>query len=65
MLGFYIHQILELTDQLFQWCRKVCRTYQELWEDLRVLFKIMVFSSWENMLARCLEGNGVDPPEIV
>lgn len=65
ILAFYIHQILELTDNLFQWCRKVCRTYAELWEDLRVLFKMMVFNSWEHMLARCIEGNGLDPPEVV
>ena len=30
MLAFYIHQILELTDQLFQWCRESCGTYQML-----------------------------------
>jgi hypothetical protein len=65
ILAFYIHQILELTDNLFQWCRKVCRTYAELWEDLRVLFKMTVFDSWEHMLARCIEVNGFDPPEIV
>jgi len=65
MLGFYIHQILELTDQLFQWCRKVCDSYKLLWEDLNALFRLIVFESWENMLARCLDMNGVDPPEIV
>ena len=65
MLAFYIHQILELTDQLFQWCREVCVTYDDLWSDLSALFKLLLFDSWEHMLVQCLENNGVDPPEIV
>lgn len=63
ILGFYIHQILELTDQLFQWCRKTCGTYKMLWEDLNGLFRLILFSSWEEMLTRCLFENGVDPPQ--
>ena len=65
MLAFYIHQILELTDQLFQWCREVCVTYDDLWSDLSALFKLLLFDSWEHMLVQCLKNNGVDPPEIV
>ena len=65
MLGFYLHQILELTDRLFQWCRQACGSHKLLWEDLNGLFKFMVFSNWESMLLRCLEANGVDPPEMV
>ena len=38
MLAFYIHQILELINPLFQYCDRVYHTYKELWEDLRVLF---------------------------
>ena len=64
MLAFYIHQILELTDQLFQWCRKSCGTYQMLWEDLNALFKLILFNSWEEMLIRCLFENGDDPPKL-
>lgn len=65
MLAFYIHQIFEMTDQLFQWCREVCVTFRDLWEDLTALFKLMLFESWEHMLAHCLEDRGVDPPIIV
>ncbi|MBL4623548.1 MAG: hypothetical protein JKY42_00130 [Flavobacteriales bacterium] len=65
MIAFYIHQIFELTDQLFQWCRKVCVTYEDLWSDLLGLFKLLLFDSWESMLAKCLENNGIDPPLIV
>jgi hypothetical protein len=62
MLGFYLHQIFELTDQLFQWCKKVCVTYRDLWDDLTALFKLFLFPSWEEMLIHCLKAKGVDPP---
>jgi len=65
MLGFYLHQIFELTDHLFQWCRKACNTYKELWEYLRVFFNTILFESWEHLLVHCLIANEVDPPDIV
>ena len=65
MLGFYIHQIFELSDTLFQWCRKACNTYKELWEYLRVFFNTILFESWEHLLVYCLIANEVDPPDIV
>ena len=65
MLAFYIHQILELTDQLFQWCRKVCVTYDDLWDELLGMFKLLLFESWEHMLVHLLDNNGIDPPQIV
>lgn len=65
MLSFYIHQILEFTDQLFQWCRKVCVTYDDLWDELLGMFKLLLFESWEHMLAHLLDNNGIDPPQIV
>ena len=64
MLALYIHQILEFTDQLFQWCRKVCVTYEGLWDELLGMFKLILFERWEHMLIHCLDNNGVDPPEI-
>ena len=65
MLAFYFHQIFELTDQLYQLCRKICVTYKELWDDLLGLFKFMVFSSWEALLLYCIKHNGGDPPQII
>jgi hypothetical protein len=65
MVAFYIHQIFELTDRLFQLCRKVCVTYNDLWEELGALFRLVLFESWEHMLVKCLEDNGVDPPVII
>lgn len=65
MIAFYIHQIFELTDQLFQLCRRVCVTYSDLWEELCGLFRLMLFESWEHMLVKGIENNGVDPPTII
>jgi hypothetical protein len=65
MLAFYIHQILEFTDQLFQWCRKVCVTYNDLWDELLGMFKLLLFESWEHMMVNLLDNNGIDPPQIV
>lgn len=62
---FHTHQIPQLSDQLLQWFCKVYRTYKELLEDLHVLFKMIYFSSWEDMISRCFEGNGYDPPKEV
>lgn len=64
MISFYIHQIFELTDRLFQLCRKACVTYNDLWEELGGLFRLALFESWEHMLVKCLENNGADPPII-
>ena len=65
MIAFYIHQIFELTDRLFQLCREVCVTYSDLWEELCGLFRLMLFESWEHMLVKCMENNGIDPPTTI
>ena len=49
------------------------KTEQEVYEslnqpfidpELRGLFKLMVFPSWEAMLLYCIQYNGSDPPEV-
>lgn len=50
LLAFFIHQILELTDGLYQKCRELYHTKKNLWENLRVLFGWFVFETWENFL---------------
>jgi hypothetical protein len=65
MLAFYIHQILEMTDQLFQWCKKMSRTYKELWVELELLFRWFVFDSWEQLLCSYLQRNEHSPPDII
>jgi hypothetical protein len=60
-----IKQILEFVDQLFQWCRKVCVTYDDLCDELFGMFKLLLFESWKHMLTHLLDNNGIDPPQIV
>ena len=58
LLAFFFHQVMELTDELYQQCRKKW-SKQLLWEKLRTLVCYVIFDSWEQLLAHCL-----DPPEI-
>lgn len=62
MLAFYMHQILEMTDTLFQWCRSITRTYKQLWTDLEVWFRHFLFESWEHMLCFYAEKREKPPP---
>ena len=62
MLGFYIHQILDMTDALFQWCRRLGRTFKHFWRDIEILFRLFLFESWEEMLCFYIERNDETPP---
>jgi len=64
MLAFYIHQILDMTDTLFQWCRKLGRTFKQFWTDIEFLFRMFLFESWEHMLCFYIEKNEQTPPLI-
>lgn len=55
LLAFFIHQILELTDGLYQKCRQRYATKKYLWETLRALFGLFLFESWENLLRLALK----------
>jgi hypothetical protein len=50
ILAFLLHQILELTDGLYQKTRETCRTLIAFWQYVRVFFDIKIFNSWESML---------------
>ena len=62
MLAFFIHQILKMTDLLFQKCRKAGDTYKDLWIALRHYFNLQLFNSWEEMLHRYLHDYYPSPP---
>ena len=66
MLAFYMHQILDLTDKLFQRCRQLARTYKDLWNELSFTFRRRLYSSWEEMLdiyiKEFMEAHSPDPP---
>lgn len=58
LLAFYIHQILDLTDSLYQQLRlEKFTSRKEFWNQLRCTFRILLFRDWEHMFAYLL-----DPP---
>lgn len=50
LLAFLVHQILELTDPLFQTCRRAFSARAEVWNQLRCTIRLIVFSSWAQLL---------------
>ena len=59
LLAFYIHQILELCDRGYQYCRSKFSSRKEYWNNLRVGIRIMLFRDFDHLLR-----NVADPPEI-
>lgn len=59
MLAFLIDQIQELCCPLYKKCRKHLRTYRNLWEEMRVLFRRFILQDWENFYLVLAE---VKPP---
>jgi hypothetical protein len=59
VLAFYIHQILELCDSAYQYCRSKFSSRKEYWNNLRIVIRIMLFRDFEHLLR-----NLADPPEI-
>ena len=49
-LAFFLHQILELTDRLFQACRMKFSARKEFWNQLRCTIRILIFDSWAQLL---------------
>jgi len=55
LLAFYFHQIFELTDGIYQACRKKSGSKRYLWERLRNVIEFFIFNSWETLLKYLLE----------
>jgi len=58
LLAFFVHQILELTDPLFQKCRSEFSSRKEYWNQLRCTIRILVFRNFEHLLEFI-----ISPPE--
>ena len=52
--AFFMHQIFELTDDLYQQCRVKLGSRRALWERLRSVIFILIFPAWETLLQRVL-----------
>ena len=60
MLSFLVDQVQEICCAVFRQCKKILGTYRNLWECMRVLFRFMRFSSWENFYLKILK---LEPPD--
>lgn len=58
LLAFLFHQVFELTDKLYIEARSRW-SLRMLWERIRGLARWLLFDSWHQLMAHCL-----DPPEI-
>jgi len=50
LIAFFMHQIFELTDLLYQTCRAKFSARLEYWNQLRCTFRILLFHAWEDLL---------------
>ncbi len=55
LLAFFMHQIFELSDRLYQKCRKAFSNKEELWNSLRNVIRMLIFPDWETLLQRVLK----------
>jgi hypothetical protein len=62
LLAFYLHQILELTDPLYQKCRLEFSSRMEYWNNLRSIFRMFTFRDWEQMLSALYDPPDWKPP---
>jgi hypothetical protein len=54
LLAFFMHQIFELTDLLYQECRRAFGSRRNLWDHLRSSIHLLIFPDWETLLRRLL-----------
>ena len=50
LLAFFIHQILELCDPGYQYCRSRFSSRNEYWNNLRVAIRLLFFDDFEHLL---------------
>jgi len=63
LLAFFVHQILELSDRLYQRCRtEKFTSRREFWNQLRCTIRIIVFDRWEQLLLLILDPEHNRPP---
>ena len=61
-LAFFMHQIFELTDCLYQKCRSKFTSRKDYWNQLRYTIRILIFPSFESLLKFIIDPeNGIPP----
>nr|CBX27272.1 hypothetical protein N47_I06920 [uncultured Desulfobacterium sp.]CBX28179.1 hypothetical protein N47_G35030 [uncultured Desulfobacterium sp.] len=61
-LAFFTHQILELSDIIYQKCRAKFTSRQEYWNQLRCTIRILIFPSFESLLEFIIDPDKGIPP---
>ena len=52
ILAFFMHQIFEIVDQLYQQARGCFSSRVEYWNAVRSSFRLLLFESWDQVLER-------------
>lgn len=61
-LAFFMHQIFELSDRLYQKCRSNFTSRKEYWNQLRCTIRVLIFPSFESLLKFIIDPeNGIPP----
>ena len=50
LIAFFMHQIFQLTDRLYQNCRAKFSARIEYWNQIRCTLRVILFDSWEHLL---------------
>jgi hypothetical protein len=50
LMAFAFHQVFELTDKLYQTCRRALGSKKNLWDTIRAYIRILIFDTWEAVL---------------
>ena len=52
ILAFFMHQIFEIVDELYQEARSCCSSRLEYWNVVRASLRLLLFESWDQVLER-------------
>ena len=52
LLAFFMHQIFELVDGLYQRVRTFFSSRRAFWDEVRSSFRLFLFTSWDQVLVR-------------
>jgi hypothetical protein len=59
LIAFFMHQIFEMTDELYQACRVKRGSKKNLWNMIRGFIQLLIFPAWEDLLQAIL-----NPPQL-
>ena len=52
LLAFFLHQIFELVDGLYQRVRTLFSSRRAFWDEVRSVFRLFLITSWDQVLTR-------------